>query len=48
MQEILGFKLPGMTNAQAVRAYNEHYLIEHDGNPYQPQGSMLLNGNGGS
>lgn len=48
VQEILGFKLPGMTNAQAVRAYNEHYLIEHDGNPYQPQGSMLLNGTGGN
>ncbi|NUR08420.1 MAG: hypothetical protein HOQ22_01300 [Nocardioidaceae bacterium] len=45
--EILGYKLPGMTNSQAVRAFNEHYLIEKGGNPYQPQGQMLLNGAAG-
>ncbi len=40
--DILGFKLPGMTNQQAVRAYNEHFLISQQGNPYQPSGGMLL------
>jgi hypothetical protein len=39
--DILGFKLPGMTNQQAVRAYNEHYLISQNGNPYQPNGTVL-------
>ena len=34
--EIQGFKLPGMSPAQAVRAYNEHVLITSGGNPYQP------------
>jgi SPFH domain / Band 7 family len=43
--EILGFKLPGMTAQQAVRAYNEHYLISQNGNPYQPSGGMLLQQN---
>ena len=42
VQDILGYKLPGMTNPQAVRAFNEHYLIEQEGNPYQPSGRMLL------
>jgi regulator of protease activity HflC (stomatin/prohibitin superfamily) len=41
VQEILGFKLPGMTNQQAMRAYNEHYLISRGGNPYQPNGTLL-------
>jgi regulator of protease activity HflC (stomatin/prohibitin superfamily) len=35
--EILGFRLPGMSPEQAVRAYNEHMLIESGGNPFQPQ-----------
>lgn len=39
--EILGFKLPGMTNAEAVRAYNEHELITQGGNPFQPSGMLL-------
>jgi hypothetical protein len=39
--DILGFKLPGMTNQQAVRAFNEHYLISLNGNPYQPNGTVL-------
>jgi regulator of protease activity HflC (stomatin/prohibitin superfamily) len=38
---ILGFKLPGMTNAQAVKVYNEHFALEHDINPYQPNGQLL-------
>jgi hypothetical protein len=42
VQEILGFKLPGMTSEQAVRAYNENLLIQKQGNPYVPQGGSLL------
>ncbi len=41
VQEILGFKLPGMTNAEAVRAYNEHYALQQKINPYQPSGMLL-------
>jgi uncharacterized protein YdbL (DUF1318 family) len=35
--EINGFRLPGMSPAEAVRAYNEAMLIEKGGNPFQPQ-----------
>ena len=40
--EIMGFKLPGMTSEQAVQAYNQHYALDHDINPWQPQGGSLL------
>lgn len=33
---IKGFQLPGMSPAQAVRAYNENFALLHDKNPYQP------------
>ena len=35
--EILGYRLPGMTPAEALRAYNEAKAIESGQNPYQPQ-----------
>lgn len=35
--EINGFRLPGMSPDEAVRAYNQHLLIESGGNPFQPQ-----------
>jgi regulator of protease activity HflC (stomatin/prohibitin superfamily) len=42
---ILGFKLPGMTNAQAMAAYNLNAAIKAGQNPYQPSGGALLNNN---
>lgn len=34
--EILGYRLPGMSSKDALRAYNEAQLIAQGGNPYQP------------
>lgn len=42
--EIMGFRLPGMSPEEAVRAYNEHMLIESGQNPFQPQ--YLVGGTG--
>lgn len=36
-RQIAGYRLPGMTAADAVRAYNEAKLIDNGGNPFQPQ-----------
>ena len=40
--EIEGFRLPGMTGRQAVEAYNQHYALDKQINPWQPQGGSLL------
>lgn len=39
-QEILTYKLPGMSYAQAVRAYNEAQAIAAGINPWQPSGVL--------
>lgn len=41
-QEILGYKLEGMTNAEAVRAYLEAQMLVQGLNPYQPGGNPLI------
>lgn len=40
-QEILAYKLPGMTNKDAVQAYNEAQAISRGINPWQPNGTIL-------
>jgi regulator of protease activity HflC (stomatin/prohibitin superfamily) len=41
-EQIKAYQLPGMTEQQAVRAYNEAQLIAKGGNPYQPGGTPLI------
>lgn len=44
-EEIAAYKLPGMTWAQAVRAFNEAQAIAAGINPWQPSGSLLTSTN---